>query len=114
MRTRCASSASGSDSRRRRRAFAAPRKGGSRRRFPEAIAWYEQALSISPTSAGTLAALAFTHHLQGRLGVAIEIYHKALGLRPDDTFAADMLSECIMEHAAVQLTVVQGEVVSFV
>ncbi|KAK9847452.1 hypothetical protein WJX84_003493 [Apatococcus fuscideae] len=66
------------------------------KRWPEAIAAFRKALGLAPGHASTYASLAFTHHLQGDLQVAIENYHKALGMRPDDSFTAEMLT-CAMD-----------------
>ncbi len=49
-----------------------------------ATAAYTRALGLVPRAAATLAALAFTAQLRGDLQAAIELYHVALGLRPDD------------------------------
>ena len=75
--------------------------------FDEAIAWYERALSLAPRSASTYTALGFTHQLKGNfqshMGEAIECYHKALGLRPDDTFAQEMLTLALIDQCAVTM-----------
>lgn len=36
---------------------------------------------------------------QGDLQQAIEDYHKALGLRPEDTFTAEMLAAALQDEA---------------
>ena len=41
--------------------------------------------------------------MQGNLGAAIENYHKALGIRADDTFAAEMLSSALAEECALEI-----------
>lgn len=41
---------------------------------------------------------------QGDLEPAIEHYHKALGLRPEDTFTAEMLTAALREAAEVEDT----------
>ncbi|KAJ7299336.1 hypothetical protein O6H91_Y249500 [Diphasiastrum complanatum] len=64
--------------------------------YTEAITMYEKALALSPRGASTCAALGFTYHLQGNTGIAIEYYHKALGLKPDDTFTAEMLTVALI------------------
>lgn len=75
--------------------------------FDEAISWYERALSLTPRSASTYTALGFTHQLKGNfqshMGEAIECYHKALGLRPDDTFAQEMLTLALIDQCAVTM-----------
>ena len=37
------------------------------------------------------------------MGEAIECYHKALGLRPDDTFAQEMLTLALIDQCAVTM-----------
>jgi len=71
------------------------------RRWAEAAEAYERSLALLPRSAATLAALAFTHQLAGDRARAIELYHNALGLRPDDSFAQEMLEVALAEEAAV-------------
>ena len=69
------------------------------REYSEAIKWYESALAIRPRSASTFSALGFTHHLQGSLDTAIELYHQALSLKPDDTFTSEMLTEALKKSS---------------
>jgi hypothetical protein len=45
---------------------------------------YNRALGLVPRSAATLTSLAFTAQLRGDNTTAVELYHVALGLRPDD------------------------------
>ena len=66
-------------------------------KWREARDKFQEALAISPESPTTLAALAFVDHLDGDLGGAIELYHRALGLRPDYAFAEDMLWRALEE-----------------
>lgn len=49
-------------------------------------------------------------HAQGDNSAAVDFYHKALGLRPDDSFAAEMLSEALEAecHAFASLSVDDG------
>jgi len=42
-------------------------------------------------------ALAFTKHLMGDLNTAIEFYHQALSLKPDDPVASEMLNRALYE-----------------
>jgi len=75
--------------------------------FDNAIEWYERALSLAPKCAGTHTALGFTHQLKGNfqtnMSEAIECYHKALSLRPDDTFAQEMLTLALIDQCAVTM-----------
>lgn len=66
--------------------------------YEGAVQLYEQALSLNPTNAGTYAGLAYTHQLMGNSAAAVEHYHKALGLRPDDAFATEMLGLALQEE----------------
>eukprot|EP00947_MAST-08B_sp_MAST-8B-sp1_P003049 g3049.t1 len=72
----------------------AHRKSGNWR---TAATYYEQAIGLVPRRAATYAALGFTRHLQGMLDAAIDHYHKALGLKPEDAFASDMLSRALTD-----------------
>lgn len=63
--------------------------------YSDAAALLERALGLAPHSAATYAALAFTQQLAGDSAAAVESYHKALGLRPDDSFCNDMLAEAL-------------------
>lgn len=40
--------------------------------------------------------------VQGDLEAAIEHYHKALGLRPEDTFTTEMLTVALIEAAKAE------------
>ena len=40
---------------------------------------------------------------QGRMQEAIDNYHKALSLRPEDTFTAEMLTAAVEECADIEL-----------
>jgi predicted TPR repeat methyltransferase len=53
-------------------------------KWEAAEAMYNRALGLVPRSAATLTSLAFTAQLRGDNTTAVELYHVALGLRPDD------------------------------
>lgn len=57
-----------------------------------------QALGLAPNDPGTLAALAFTYHMMGKLAPAIEMYHKALAYKSDCSFTAALLPRALKEH----------------
>lgn len=59
-------------------------------------------MGLCPRRASSYASLAFTHQLLCQLDLAIEYYHRALGLRPDDAFAASMLSRALSEALDLQ------------
>ena len=67
------------------------------RRWDLAVRCFEAALTLEPNSASTHCAIAFTHHLAGNLNAAIEAYHMALALNPDDTFCDEMLKKALTE-----------------
>lgn len=69
------------------------------RRFDEAIRCYQTSISLSTNSvASAYTALGLTHHLQGKPSKAIESYHIALGLKPEDTVSADLLSRALKDE----------------
>jgi len=68
-------------------------------RFHEAVEMYTRALRQAPNKASTYTALAFTHHLMGNFDNAINFYHKALGIFPDDTLTTEMLERALKDAA---------------
>jgi anaphase-promoting complex subunit 6 len=71
------------------------------RQYDLADKYYSTALSLSPHNSSTHTALGLTCHLQGKLDQAIEHYHTALGLQPEDpTFASDLLKRALEESLA--------------
>jgi anaphase-promoting complex subunit 6 len=65
--------------------------------YDEAIRHFETASILRPQNASTYAGLGFTSHLKGSLNEAISYYHQALGLKPEDTFAEEMLRKALHE-----------------
>jgi anaphase-promoting complex subunit 6 len=64
--------------------------------YDEAIRCHTEALSLKPRSSAIHAGLAHSHQCKallsdGSFSLAIEWYHKALALNPDDTFCSQML-----------------------
>lgn len=66
--------------------------------YKEAIECYEICLSLSPTDGSIYSAIGFTYHLNGDIEQAIEYYHKALGLKYEDSFTAEMLSKALQQQ----------------
>lgn len=69
------------------------------KRYGDAVAAFTRALVFKPNSAGTLAALGYTRHLQGRLEDAIMCYHQALGLKPSDPLMQQLLSRALKDSS---------------
>ena len=59
---------------------------------------YETALSMTAApTASVYASLAFSLHLQGRLDEAIDKYHQALSVKPEDNFTTELLTAAMEE-----------------
>ena len=54
---------------------------------------------MNPAQPGTLGAIGLVHQLMGDTSRAIEAYHSALALRPDDTLATEMLTKALADDA---------------
>ncbi len=70
------------------------------RQYQQALERYQQALGLNRTNPGSYAGLAYTYQLMGDSAAAVEHYHKALSLRPDYAFAAEMLGLALQEDCA--------------
>jgi anaphase-promoting complex subunit 6 len=68
------------------------------RRYDAAVALYEQAIGLNAHNPASQSGLGYTLQLMGRTHQAMEVYHRALGLRPDDAFAAEMLDAVVREE----------------
>eukprot|EP00761_Pharyngomonas_kirbyi_P003873 gb/GECH01003877.1/.p1 GENE.gb/GECH01003877.1/~~gb/GECH01003877.1/.p1 ORF type:complete len:631 (+),score=131.29 gb/GECH01003877.1/:1-1893(+) len=68
--------------------------------FPRSVAYLEEGLAYAPQDHSVHAALGFAQHLSGDIDAAIESYHRALSLRPADSFVTEMLTRALqdMEH----------------
>nr|XP_023012810.1 cell division cycle protein 16 homolog [Leptinotarsa decemlineata] len=62
------------------------------KKYEEALEFHNQALLLTPQSSSTYSALAYVHVLTGNYEQAVEWFHKALGLKRDDTFSTTMLN----------------------
>merc|ERR1712073_20305 len=56
-----------------------------------------QSISLNPTKASSYAALGYTKHLSNDIDGAIQYYHQALGIKPEDTFSTEMLHRALNE-----------------
>ncbi|KAG5887178.1 hypothetical protein JTB14_028981 [Gonioctena quinquepunctata] len=65
------------------------------KKYGEALEFHNQALLLTPQSASTYSALAYVQVLMGNYDEAVEWFHKALGLKRDDTFSTTMLNYVI-------------------
>ena len=74
-----------------------------RRRFEDAARAFGVALSLEPGDAAARGALGVALHALGGAHVhrAVECYHVALAMRPDDTFCSEMLSRALRDVASV-------------
>ncbi|KAH8065578.1 hypothetical protein JL721_8131 [Aureococcus anophagefferens] len=71
------------------------------KRFDDAARYFELALALKPGDAAIRGALGVTLHALGGAHVhkAVECYHTALAMRPDDTFCSEMLSRALRDVA---------------
>lgn len=76
-----------------------------KRDFPEAARYFELALTLRPRDAALRAALGAIYHVFGGAYVhrAVDCYHVALGIRPDDTFSSEMLTRALKEVANIEI-----------
>ncbi|KJE89901.1 hypothetical protein CAOG_01306 [Capsaspora owczarzaki ATCC 30864] len=59
--------------------------------YADAIKYYEWSAALFPRNASVLTALAFCYQLEENFASAIELYHKALSLNPDEPLVSDLL-----------------------
>ena len=64
-------------------------------RYSESISFHQQALVLSPLNSSTYSALGYVQSLTGDLASAVQSFHKALGIRREDTFSTNMLTSVI-------------------
>lgn len=57
---------------------------------------------LSPQSAGTYSAIGYVRALMGHTEEAVDWFHKALGLKRDDTFSTTMLGYVIEQLSEEQ------------
>ncbi|KAG8037704.1 hypothetical protein G9C98_005915 [Cotesia typhae] len=61
------------------------------KKYDEALNYHQQALVLNPLNPSTYSAIGFIHALIGNTQEAVDAFHRALGLRRDDTFTTTML-----------------------
>ncbi|XP_029667158.1 cell division cycle protein 16 homolog [Formica exsecta] len=61
------------------------------KKYVEALEYHQQALVLDPLNPSTYSSIGFIHALMGNIQEAVDAFHRALGLRRDDTFTATML-----------------------
>ncbi|XP_071625719.1 cell division cycle protein 16 homolog [Temnothorax longispinosus] len=61
------------------------------KKYEEALEYHQQALVLDPLNPSTYSSIGFIHALMGNIQEAVDAFHRALGLRRDDTFTATML-----------------------
>lgn len=61
------------------------------KKYDEALEHHQQALVLDPLNPSTYSAIGFIHALMGNIHEAVDAFHRALGLRRDDTFTTTML-----------------------
>jgi len=64
-------------------------------KYSEALSFHQQALVLSPLNPSTYSALGYVQTLTNDLTAAVESFHKALGIRREDTFSTNMLNYVI-------------------
>ncbi|KAL9190673.1 hypothetical protein ACHAXT_000379 [Thalassiosira profunda] len=67
------------------------------KRYGDAIMCFEKCSSLNPGNYAAYAALGFAKHLGGDVDGAIDSYHEALGRKPEDPFASEMLARALAE-----------------
>ncbi|XP_014681406.1 PREDICTED: cell division cycle protein 16 homolog [Priapulus caudatus] len=67
------------------------------KKYEEALDHHRRALILSPQNPSTYSAMGYVHSLLGNAAMAVYYFHKALGLRRDDTFSTNMLEKCMQQ-----------------
>lgn len=66
-------------------------------KLKEALEYHHMALVLVPLNASTYSAIGYVHSLKEERLEAVEAFHKALGIRRDDTFSTTMLGDVIAD-----------------
>ncbi|XP_076296997.1 cell division cycle protein 16 [Lasioglossum baleicum] len=62
------------------------------KKYEEALEYHQQALVLNPLNPSTYSAIGFIHALMENTQEAVDAFHRALGLKRDDTFITTMLT----------------------
>ena len=65
--------------------------------YQHAIHWFSACLALTPHSAVIMASLGLAYHANGQLDEAIQQYHQALGVKPEDTLINTLLNKALQE-----------------
>lgn len=79
------------------------------RKYEESLDYHRQAMILSPQNCSTYAAIGFVYSLMFKWSEAVEYFHKALGLKREDSFASNMISQAI-DHLISGMTPLSGNV----
>ncbi|XP_070538544.1 cell division cycle protein 16 homolog [Ptychodera flava] len=64
--------------------------------YDEALEYHQQALVLCPQNPSTYSAIGFIHSLKLNFAQAVDYFHKALGVKRDDTISVTMLADTIV------------------
>lgn len=78
------------------------------KKYEEALDFHKQAMILSPQNASSYSAIGFVYALMMNWNLAVEYFHKALGLKREDQFSSQMLSQSI-EHLINSMTPLKEE-----
>ncbi|XP_074658547.1 cell division cycle protein 16 homolog [Tubulanus polymorphus] len=65
------------------------------KKYDESLEFHRRALILSPQNPSTYSTIGYVYALTGESSLAVDYFHRALGLRRDDTFSTTMLTNSI-------------------
>ncbi len=77
--------------------------------YHQSIQVLEKALALQPYQAGTYSAIAYAHQLAGHHDDAVDFYHKALSIHPEDQFSIGMLQIALKDSESMTLDTIIRE-----
>ena len=78
------------------------------RKYEESLDCHRQAMILSPQNSTTYVAIGFVYSLMFKWHEAVENFHKALGLKREDTFTANMMNQAL-DHLISGITPLSGQ-----